>query len=126
MDVATGVRDTGLTHIAVRGDPPIAIQWAGGYTDFKTTQGYTDRGRVEGRRIGAPLPPLPPELFDPGPETTRGETSDADPPLEEASDGLASVSLQSETRDANHREFLPILRPQWELNPCYRRERPAS
>ncbi len=54
------LRDTGLTHMAVRGDSPIAIQWAGGHTDFKTTQGYIARGQVEARRIGEPLPPLPP------------------------------------------------------------------
>ncbi len=59
------LRDTGLTHMAVRGDSPIAIQWAGGHTDFKTTQGYIDRGRVEARRIGEPLPPLPPEVLSP-------------------------------------------------------------
>jgi len=58
------LRDTGLTHMAVRGDTPIAIQWAGGHTDFKTTQGYIARGQVEARRIGAPLPPLPPGLFE--------------------------------------------------------------
>jgi integrase len=57
------LRDTSLTHRAVRGDSPIVIQWAGGHTDFKTTQGYIDRGRVEARRIGAPLPPLPPEVL---------------------------------------------------------------
>ncbi len=62
------LRDTGLTMMAVRGDSPIVIQWAGGHTDFKTTQGYIDRGRVEARRIGAPLPPLPPELV---PEQTK-------------------------------------------------------
>jgi integrase len=57
------LRDTGLTHMAVRGDSPIAIQWAAGHTDFKMTQGYIDRGRVEARRIGQPLPPLPPEVL---------------------------------------------------------------
>ncbi len=57
------LRDTGLTHMAVRGDSPIAIQWRAGHTDFKMTQGYIDRGRVEARRIGAPLPPLPTEIF---------------------------------------------------------------
>jgi hypothetical protein len=57
------LRDTGLTHMAVRGDSPVVVQWAGGHTDFKTTQGYIARGQVEARRIGAPLPPLPPELF---------------------------------------------------------------
>ncbi len=56
------LRDTCLVHMAVRGDSPIAIQWRGGHTDFKTTQGYLDRGRVEARRIGEPLPPLPPGI----------------------------------------------------------------
>jgi hypothetical protein len=42
--------------MAERGDSPIVIQWAGGHTDFKTTQGYIDRGRVERHRIGRPLP----------------------------------------------------------------------
>jgi hypothetical protein len=56
------LRATGLTHMAVRGDSPILIQWAGGHTDFKTTQGYIARGQTERRRIGDPLPPLPPEL----------------------------------------------------------------
>ena len=50
------LRDTGLTHMAVRGDSPVVIQWAGGHTDFKTTQGYIARGQVEARRIGEPLP----------------------------------------------------------------------
>ena len=53
------LRDTGLTHMAVRGDSPIVIQWRGGHTTFAMTQGYIDRGRVEARRIGDPLPPLP-------------------------------------------------------------------
>jgi hypothetical protein len=109
------LRDTGLTHMALRGDSPILIQWAGGHTDFKTTQGYIDRGRVEARRIGPPLPPLPPGLFPRDAETTKGETSDADPPLEEASETFAALSLRSETTDANLRESLPFQRPQWEL-----------
>lgn len=102
------LRDTGLTHMAVRGDSPIVIQWAGGHTDFKTTQGYIDRGRVEARRIGDPLPPLPPEVF------------------EGLKEGSAVVSRQRETDAVNPLNPLPILRPQRELNPCYRRERPVS
>lgn len=91
------LRDTGLTHMAVRGDSPIAIQWRAGHTDFKTTDGYVQRGRVESRRIGEPLPPLPPELVEGG------------------SEGFASVSLQRETRSANPLDSLPFLRPQREL-----------
>jgi hypothetical protein len=49
--------------MAVRGDSPILIQWAGGHTNFKTTQGYIARGQTERRRIGEPLPPLPPTLL---------------------------------------------------------------
>jgi len=65
------LRDTGLTHMAVRGDSPILIQWAGGHTDFKTTQGYIARGQTERRRIGEPLPPLPPEVTANRPESPR-------------------------------------------------------
>jgi integrase len=75
------LRDTGLTHMAVRGDSPILIQWAGGHTDFKTTQGYIERGQTERRRIGEPLPPLPSALFEPSddpasnrPESPRDDT----------------------------------------------------
>jgi hypothetical protein len=69
------LRDTGLTHMAVRGDSPIAIQWAGGHTDFKTAQGYLDRGKVEARRIGSPLPPLPPGIVPESPRTITAKTS---------------------------------------------------
>jgi integrase len=97
------LRDTGLTHMAVRGDSPILIQWAGGHTDFKTTQGYIARGQTERRRIGEPLPPLPPTLQGIAPESPRA------------------------TRTAvSKRTSKVILRPQRELNPCYRRERPVS
>ena len=49
--------------MAVRGDSPIVIQWPAGHTDFKTTEGYLERGKVERRRIGEPLPPLPSDLL---------------------------------------------------------------
>jgi integrase len=105
------LRDTGLVHMAVRGDSPIVIQWAGGHTDFKTTQGYLDRGRVEARRIGAPLPPLPPGLIPPpkrGPRVSSEVSS-----LDDHSDEPLDISDT-------------YWRPQRELNPCYRRERPVS
>jgi integrase len=60
------LRDTGLTHMAVRGDGILRIQWRAGHTDFKTTEGYVQRGRVEARRIGERLPALPPEVLQQG------------------------------------------------------------
>lgn len=101
------LRDTGLTHMAVRGDSPIAIQWTGGHTDFKTTQGYIDRGKVDARRIGTPLPPLPPGLIPP--ESVP-----------------SAVPSFSRTAERKYRKPLVFSRPQRELNPCYRRERPVS
>jgi integrase len=44
------LRDTGLTHMAARGDSPVVIQWTAGHTDFEMTQGYLDRGKVDARR----------------------------------------------------------------------------
>ena len=102
------LRDTGLTHMAVRGDSPVVIQWTGGHTDFKQTQGYLDRGKNDARRIGEPLPPLPLELFD-------GPPTGLDPGLD-----------PSKPEPSNYRKGLPFQRPQRELNPCYRRERPVS
>ncbi len=98
------LRDTGLTHMALRGDHPQIIQWTAGHTDQDTTQGYIDRGRVERQRIGEPLPALPLELLP-------------DPPT-----GLASAEPVAETLTVS----ASLWRPQWELNPCYRRERPVS
>ena len=94
------LRDTGLTMMAVRGDSPIAIEWAAGHTDMKTTSGYIDRGRVEARRIGAPLSPLPPELLPEGP--IEGVTGSADLRFEQ-------------TAEANTRLTRVFWGPQWEL-----------
>jgi integrase len=99
------LRDTGLVHMAVRGDSPILIQWAGGHTDYKTTQGYVSRGQTERQRIGTPLPPLPPDLCRESKAPIKSRTIDDD-----------GISLNSAA----------FLRPQRELNPCYRRERPVS
>jgi integrase len=90
------LRDTGLTHMAVRGDSPIVVQWRGGHTDFKTTQGYIDRGRVEARRIGEPLPPLPPEVLGPSP---TGGTSGPNNELVAVDDG--TVETPSENLSPN-------------------------
>ena len=59
------LRDTCLTHMAVRGDDPLRIQWRGGHTDFKTTQGYIAQGRNLAPAFGQAFPPLPPGLLGP-------------------------------------------------------------
>ena len=102
MLVFHDLRDTGLTHMAVRADAPLLIQWNGGHADLNTTQGYIDRGRVERQRIGEPLPPLPPELWS----ETAGD-------LAEVSDW---VSDESETDAGTSSIPLAFLRPQRELN----------
>jgi integrase len=90
------LRDTGLTHMAVRGDSPIVIQWRGGHTDYKQTQDYVNRGRVEARRIGDPLPPVPTDLL---PEPSRmpaisgGEELSDDPQSLLNSDSHQSVII---------------------------------
>ena len=94
------LRDTGLTHMAVRGDPPTVIQWTGGHSDFKTTQGYIARGQTERQRIGNPLPPLP--------------------------SGIAPISPGTISHTRKAVKTSAAWRPQRELNPCYRRERPVS
>jgi len=97
------LRDTGLCHMAVRGDSAIVIQWTAGHADFKMTQRYVDRGRVEAKRIGKPFPAIPASLFRIAPESPRTISRRVKPLKNSA-----------------------ILRPQRELNPCYRRERPVS
>ena len=59
------LRDTCLTWMALRGDDPMRIQWRGGHTDFRTTQGYLAAGQNLGRGVGQPFPPLPAELLVP-------------------------------------------------------------
>ena len=129
------LRDTGLTHMALRGDAPLVIQWTGGHTDLQTTQGYIDRGRVERQRIGDPLPPLPPELLPEGPRDDGAEAAGADvegspAPAEDvhedAPTGLdPSLDLAELTAETSYVSAM-LGRSQRELNPCYRRERPVS
>jgi hypothetical protein len=90
------LRDTGLTHMAVRGDSPTVIQWTGGHSDFKTTQGYIARGQTERGRVGNPLPPLPPE--SPGTISASrkaGKTSPAWRPQRELTTGGRSEAQSS-------------------------------
>jgi integrase len=59
-----GLRDTCLTHMAVRRDPPQDVQWRAGHTTPATTERYIAQARYEaGDNFGTPLPPLPAELL---------------------------------------------------------------
>jgi integrase len=91
------LRHTYGTLRAIRGDDVIKIRFAMGHTDLTTTQRYINEAHVfEGARFGVPFGPLPPSLFNRGDYVIRGSNSSK------------------------------LQRPQRELNPCYRRERPVS
>lgn len=92
------LRDTGLTHMAVRGDHPTVIQWTAGHTDFKTTEGYISRGRVEARRIGAPLPPLPPSILEGSGSAIRGRSRALEGDETCLSQGLLATPMGIESR----------------------------
>jgi integrase len=54
------LRDTCLTDMAVRRDPPQDIQWRAGHTTAAMTEKYIENARYEaGANFGEPLPPLP-------------------------------------------------------------------
>ncbi len=58
-----GFRDTCLTHMAVRRDPPQDIQWRAGHTTPATTERYIAEARfAAGKNFGQPFPGLPAEL----------------------------------------------------------------
>jgi len=97
-----GLRHTALTHWAVAERP---LQWllvAAGHTNFDVTQRYIDAAVMLKGTFGQPHPPLPPSL------------------LEDAESELWRNYQKDEGK------LLISLRPQRELNPCYRRERPMS
>lgn len=60
-----GLRDTCLSHMAVRGDEPLKIQWRAGHTIFATTQRYIEQARKAAGTFGEPFPPLPSTLIHP-------------------------------------------------------------
>jgi integrase len=92
------LRDSYCTWRAVRGDAPVDIMTHAGHRSFATTQRYLDLAKTlrAGGGYGAPFSPLPEEVIVPS------DLSPSPPKL------------------------LKQLRPQWDLNPCYRRERPVS
>ncbi|MDB4945885.1 MAG: hypothetical protein JWP97_5419 [Labilithrix sp.] len=58
------LRDTCLTHMAVRRDPPQDVQWRAGHTTPKQTEEYIGNARYEaGPTFGTPLAPLPAALL---------------------------------------------------------------
>ena len=91
------LRHTYGTLRAVRGDAVSKIQRAMGHADLGTTQRYINEAEVfEGARFGVPFGPLPECIFN------RRDIV-----------GGGAKSMKG-------------WRPQRELNPCYRRERPVS
>jgi len=105
---AHGLRHTCITHWAVAGEPLASILGWAGHSDAKTTQRYLDLAASARSTFGEPHPPLPSSLF----ETTLGS--------------FGSVSAFASARSEIPQGIPAILRPQWESNPCYRRERPMS
>lgn len=60
------LRDTCLTHMAVRRDPPQDVQWRAGHTTPDMTERYIANARHEaGPAFGTPLGPLPTCLIHP-------------------------------------------------------------
>lgn len=72
------LRDTCLTHMSVRRDPPQDIQWRAGHTTPTMTELYIANARHEaGPRFGEPLAPLPIEVLKlPPPEAAIDAGSD--------------------------------------------------
>jgi integrase len=101
------LRATHLTGRACRGDAPALIQAVARHASFQTTLGYINRATLLGG--------LGPLVFAPLPETLAQGAGRFGQVL----DAWRLAPL----RGRNHPAF---QRPQWELNPCYRRERPAS
>lgn len=66
-----GLRHTGITWMAVRGDEPLVIMARAGHEDMQTTLGYVSRAALVRRGYGSPFPPLPASLTK-----IQAETSD--------------------------------------------------
>ena len=104
------LRATHLTWRACRGDAAVLIQAVARHASFQTTLGYIHRATLLsgiGASVFAPLPRELPEV------AALGFVRVLDTP-----------PSPGRVRRENHPAF--FQRPQWELNPCYRRERPAS
>jgi integrase len=100
-----GLRDTCLSHMAVRRDPPQDVQWRAGHTTPAMTEKYVAQARfAAGPGFGVPFPPLPLEALWVS----------------------ASVSDFGFVRPVKMNNSELLQRPQRELNPCSQRERLVS
>lgn len=73
------LRDTCLTHMSVRRDPPQDVQWRAGHTTSTMTEAYIANARYEaGANFGVPLGPLPEAVIERAQaEVTRRAEKDA-------------------------------------------------
>lgn len=60
---AHDLRTTGITWMAVRGDPPLVIMARAGHATVEQTRGYVDAASLVRRGYGAVFPPLPAALL---------------------------------------------------------------
>jgi len=65
------LRDTCLSHMAVRGDPPQTIQWRAGHTTFSMTEKYIAQACKVAVGFGVPLPELPACLLERSTERSK-------------------------------------------------------
>ncbi len=98
-----GLRHSAITHWAVAGRSIDWIMSAAGHESHETMRGYLDRAAMVRAGFGTPHPPLPERVLSIGPLG----------PIKDRADEKLSDSIY-------------FQRPQRELNPCYRRERPVS
>jgi len=72
-------------------DPELETALGRGPHRFQVTQGYIDRGRMEARRIGKPLPPLPSEVLEEPQQVSSGVS-----PFRVTFDGKYSKRLRTQ------------------------------
>ncbi len=76
------LRATGITWMAVRGDPALQIRHRAGHDEFKTTEGYIREGEAVRQGFGTVFPPLPKHLLcqtESSPRIVTGRGSDSKP-----------------------------------------------
>lgn len=101
-----GLRHTCITHWTVAGRDQLFLLTAAGHTDVGMTRRYLAAASSLSAKFGTPHPALPAALLD-GQDSGR-------------------FGQKDETPGLTPRVSRYLRRPQRELNPCYRRERPMS